>query len=485
MILQVDHEGHPHPDALVYFIFEGGNLPLELPLEAAAAAKRPEFGGKLGQVADCFPPDGPRIVLVGLGPEEGRSVLSVHKAALKLSQYVNRAEVDATLVTVPDSLATAYWGQIVGVALKLSSFSAKQFPGTRTPSDTAVRFSIKSMQEDFDKGLGRGIGIGDAVNFCRRMVGTPPNIATPSWMAEEARQLTDRVTGLTLRVLQGQDLIDERLAGLTTVGRASASPPCLIRLEWNPPTATGQKPVVLLGKTITYDTGGLSIKGKLAMPGMKHDKAGGCAVLATMQAVAEVIQPPFPVVALLTAAENAVDANSVRPDDVITYRNGVTVEITNTDAEGRLVLADGLCWACDEEDPDCIVDIATLTGAVVTALGCVYGGLFSEAPALVSELVEAGTRSGEEVWQLPVNDAYREMMKGTVADLVNSNPSGMGPSSMAAAFLTCFCQPQIPYAHIDMAGLASSKRDDFTTEGPSGWGVRLLTEFLTSRCGAN
>lgn len=485
MILQVDHANSPHPDALVYFVFEGGETPIEFPDEAIAASKRPEFGGKLGQVADCFPTQGPRVVLVGLGPESSATVLNIHKASLKLSQYVNRAELDSILVSVPASLNSAEWGQVVGVGLKLSSFNAKQFPGTRTPSDNAVRFSIKSMQEAFDKGLGRGIGIGDAVNFCRNLVGTPPNIANPGWIADQARQLVDRTDSLTLRVIEGNELLQERLIGLATVGRASPTPPCLIRIEWAPAGSEGQRPVVLLGKTITYDTGGLSIKSKTGMPGMKHDKAGGCAVLATMQAVAEVIRPPFPVVALLAAAENVIDATGYRPDDVITYRNGVTVEVTNTDAEGRLVLADGLCWACDEENPDCIVDMATLTGAVVGALGCVYAGVFSETDSIVEELSLAGSRCGEELWRLPVNDSYRDMMKGTVADLVNSNLNSMGAASTAAAFLTCFCKTDISYAHIDMAGLASSKRDDFTTEGPSGWGVRLLSEFLSSRCEAN
>jgi leucyl aminopeptidase len=184
---------------------------------------------------------------------------------------------------------------------------------------------------------------------------------------------------------------------------------------------------------------------------------------------------------LLVAAENAISSKAYRPDDVITYRNGVTVEVTNTDAEGRLVLADGLCWACDIENPDCIVDIATLTGAAVGALGAVYGAVFSETDAIVEEVVGAGKKCGEELWRLPVNDDYRDMMRGTVSDVVNSNLKSAGAASAAAGFLTFFCKPDVPYAHIDMAGLSHSKADEYTIEGPSGWGVRLLTQFVSSR----
>src|SRR5207302_8129132 len=179
--------------------------------------------------------------------------------------------------------------------------------------------------------------------------------------------------------VQGDDLESQGLQGLVTVGRASAHPPCLIRLAYRPTGGAGgadARPVALLGKTITYDTGGLTLKINNGMVGMKRDKDGGCAVLGAMHAIATLVKPDVPVVGLLVAAENCVSESAMRPDDVITYRNGVTVEVTNTDAEGRLVLADGLCWACDEENASIIIDLATLTGGVITALGSTFAGMF-------------------------------------------------------------------------------------------------------------
>jgi leucyl aminopeptidase len=200
-----------------------------------------------------------------------------------------------------------------------------------------------------------------------------------------------------------------------------------------------------------------------------------------MKAIVEHLRPPFPVVGLLVAAENSISENAYRPDDIITYRNGVTVEITNTDAEGRLVLADGLCWACDNESPDCIIDIATLTGGVVTALGSEMAGVFSEDDQLFAEVALAGSESGEKIWRLPLNDAYRDMMKGSVSDIINSVIGGSAHPCQGAAFLSYFCKPEVPFAHIDMAGVSHCRKDEFGYEGPSGWGVRLFCQLLLNR----
>jgi leucyl aminopeptidase len=236
---------------------------------------------------------------------------------------------------------------------------------------------------------------------------------------------------------------------------------------------------VLLGKTITYDTGGLTLKISNGMVGMKRDKDGGCAVLGAMHAIATLIKPAFPVVGLLVAAENSVSESSMRPDDVITYRNGVTVEVTNTDAEGRLVLADGLCWACEEENASLIVDLATLTGGVVTALGSTFAGMFCENTGLRGRLEAAAGRSGERLWHMPMHAEYKEMLKSPVADIVNSNPNRKAHPIQGAAFLTYFVKEETPWAHIDIAGVHAVDADSGPfIKGPTGYGVRLLADLV-------
>jgi len=248
-----------------------------------------------------------------------------------------------------------------------------------------------------------------------------------------------------------------------------------------PAILEGAGPAVNLGKTVTYDTGGLSLKTGGFMKGMKEDKDGGCAALAAMHAIATVIKPRRPVVCLLPAAENSVSDNAYRPDDILTFRNGVTVEITNTDAEGRLVLADALRWACDKEKPAFIIDLATLTGGVVTALGSAFAGMWCDDDALRARVESASEESGERVWRLPLDDdEYREMMKSPVADMINSNPNRKAHPIQGAAFLDAFVKDGTPWCHLDIAGVHAVESDTgpFAANTPTGWGVRLLAALL-------
>ena len=297
-------------------------------------------------------------------------------------------------------------------------------------------------------------------------------------MAEQAQKVA-RKAGLLCKVFKGNDLVRERFEGLINVGKASENKPCMIRLEYVPKGGRGGKPVVLIGKTMTYDTGGLSLKISNGMVGMKRDKDGGCAVLGAMHAIATVIKPKKRVVAYLAAAENSVSDEAYRPDDVLTYRNGVTVEVTNTDAEGRLVLADALVYACEKDRPACVVDMATLTGGVVVALGSTYCGMFCEDDGLRKRIEEASAGSGERVWRLPMHDEYRDMMKSPIADILNSNPNRKAHPIQGAAFLSYFVKDEVPWCHLDIAGVhAVEKNAGMFVEGPTGWGVRILSYLL-------
>ena len=456
-----------------------------------AAAQRAEATGDIGSIAEAFPPQkagrgkATRTIILGLGEKKQFSIDNLRLAAASLGRRLARTK-DATVAVEFESPLKAvkadvhHAGSAFGEGLGLLAWNFTQFQGTGQTYPKRTKLAISSSTAGFRSGLERGLALAESANISRSLSVTPPNICTPFYMASQAQKMA-RQTGLKCTVLKGQQLEREKLEGLINVGKASANKPCLIRLEYTP---TGKKktakPVVLLGKTMTYDTGGLSIKPTNFMAGMKHDKDGGCAVLGAMHAIATVIKPNRRVVGLLVAAENSISDEAYRPDDILTFRNGVTVEVTNTDAEGRLVLADGLCWACDKEDPACIINLATLTGGVVTALGSTFAGLWCDDDTLRGKVERAGAHSGERMWRLPHHQEYMEMMKSTIADIVNSNPNRKAHPIQGAAFLKYFVEDSVAWCHLDIAGVHAVEGEcgPYVKNSPTGWGVRLLAELL-------
>jgi len=446
-------------------------------LEVLDAVRRPEFKGENGQLVEAFPQNGPRCLVVGLGEKSKLTADTFRKAMASVGRRISACRVSSVHLDFGVVVDQQVFGRAAGETLGMLAWNFTEFKGSGSEDTSFVDLEVCSLDEEFDKGLEWGLALAESINLARTLAATPPNIATPGWMAGQAGRLESLGVGST--VYRGHELEKERMEGLINVGKASVNEPCLIRMEYRPLSMSDQQPVVLLGKTITYDTGGLAIKTREGMRGMKGDKAGGCAVLAAMHAIATVIKPNFPVVGLLVAAENSISDRAFRNDDVLTFRNGVTVEVTNTDAEGRLVLADGLCWACDNENPRCIVDLATLTGGVVVALGNVFAGLFSNDDSLATALSDAGEATGEKAWRLPLHSDYRDMMKSEVADLVNS-ASNRGAHPVAGAiFLSHFVREGVPWAHIDIAGVSNSDKNSGPfVVGPTGYGVRLLAAFL-------
>jgi leucyl aminopeptidase len=440
-----------------------------------AALTHPDFSGADGAIREAVVGNR-RVVLVGVDPSRGDGwVRAAAVAGRRISQI---GEPNARFLA-----SRANWHD-VGVSLGLLAWNHTELKGSATTEKSLPRLTAILPSQSAMADAESGLAMAESVNIARNLSQLPPNIATPAHIAHLAREMAQR-HGLKCDVIRDSGLESHRLAGLINVGRASVNAPCLIRLEYRPKGATG-KPLVLLGKTITYDTGGLSLKDRVGMIGMKRDKDGGCAVLGAMHAIATVIKPNRPVIGLLVAAENSVSGDAYRADDVITFRNGVTVEVTNTDAEGRLVLADGLCWACDEEDPCAIVDVATLTGGVVTALGKVFAGCFSRDGSaerlpkhrLEQALFAVATRTGERVWPLPLDSEYRELMKSPVADIVNSNANRQAHPVQGATFLSYFVKDDVPWVHLDIAGVHATEKDRGPIiPGPTGFGVRLLAEL--------
>ncbi len=463
----------------------------------SAAIDRPECTGESGRLVEAYPapPNAggkqapARIIIAGLGKKDGFREHSLRSVAAAVGRRLATTKDASVSIRIAGQVASAkrvkvsHAGRCFGEGLGLLAWKNWLFKGTAHKNGEKKRttLSISSPDREFAEGLERGLALAQSTNLARDLSETPPNIATPAYIADQARKLARQV-GLSCRVIEGRDLEKERLVGLINVGKASENKPCLIRLEYTPGVGKGRPPIVLVGKTMTYDTGGLSLKVNNGMVGMKRDKDGGCAVFGAMHAIATAIRPDRPVIGLLSSAENSVSDEAYRPDDVITYRNGVTVEVTNTDAEGRLVLADALIWACEVEKPEFIVDLATLTGGVVTALGSTFAGLFCEDDRLLGRLQRAMEASGERWWRLPMDQEYRDMMKSPIADILNSNPNRKAHPIQGAAFLSYFVEPKVPWAHIDIAGVHAVDGDSGPfVKGPTGWGVRLLADLLSQR----
>jgi leucyl aminopeptidase len=416
------------------------------------------------------------LLLVGLGRG---SVTDFRRAGATLARAVrDRTSVVSSLSALagPDELEAI----VVGTVLASFGFHWRSEGPERQPVGRVVLAGVEGAA--YDAALARGIALGTAGWRARFLATVPSNLKDPAWLAGQAEELAQR-TGLELRVWDEQELAKDGFGGIVGVGRASASPPRLVRLDYVP-SGLGRKEraalptVVLVGKGITFDTGGLSIKPAEAMRTMKRDMSGGAVVLATMAALADV-GCPVRVVGLVPAAENAVGGDALRPGDVLRHYGGRTTEVTNTDAEGRLVLADTLAYAVAEVEPDVLVDVATLTGAMKVALGLGTGGFFANHDGLADAVARAAAAAGEPLWRMPLHEGYEERLTSTVADADNA-PTGGGGAITAALFLQHFTG-DVPWAHLDLAPVGDSPEERYEwTTGPSGFGARTLLAWLAT-----
>jgi leucyl aminopeptidase len=422
-----------------------------------------------------------RILLVGLGQEGKLSPESIRVAAglaakrvLGLGVRKYSTEVfGAGLGKV--SLAEAVQAVVEGTGLALYEFtelkSGTDSDRKRIEELTIVVADASSLKEA-EAGLAAGKAIVAGTSLTRDLVNWPGNFATPTFLAKQAQKLAES-TSLTCLVLEEAAIRTLKMGGLLGVSEGSSQPPKFIVLEHNAKRADLDT-IVLVGKGVTFDSGGISIKPADNMDRMRGDMAGGAAVMGAMLAVST-LALPLHVVALVPATENMPDGRALRPGDVLRVMNGKTVEVINTDAEGRLILADALCYAA-RYDPRAVVDIATLTGARTVALGDQAIGLFSNDDGLVERFVAAGHQTWERVWRLPLFEEYEEKLKSFAADMKNTGGRD-GGACIAAAFLNQFVT--YPWVHLDVAGLVSSETErPYTPTWATGLGARLLTQFL-------
>lgn len=328
----------------------------------------------------------------------------------------------------------------------------------------------------------RASALAAAVNHARRLVDTPPSDLVPEQLAAEARRMA-KGTGIECEIWGAKDLRKRKFAGVLAVGQGSRHEPHYVRLSWNPMGA-GKEHLVLVGKAVTFDTGGISLKPAKDMWRMKGDMAGGAAVLGAMQAIAA-LGVRARVTALIPAVQNAVGSRAILPGDIIRYRNGKTVHVDNTDAEGRLILADALLHA-KEIGGTHVVNVATLTGAIVRALGTGMAGLFANSDPWADAVHAAGVQAGEVYWRLPLWEEYREMLKVEMADITNSTGSVNAGAITAALFLSEFVDKRLKWAHLDIAGVyLGDKRWKYHAPGATGFGVRTLAELAARMPGAS
>ena len=316
----------------------------------------------------------------------------------------------------------------------------------------------------------------EAVNLSREWAHEPPNVINPVTLAARVQKLASE-TGLKCRVLDDKQLEKMGAGAIVAVGKGSATPSRLLVLEY--PGKSKEKPVILVGKSITFDTGGYSIKTGEGMVGMKYDKSGGMTVIATLVAASR-LGLKTPLVGIVAAAENMISGGSYRPNDIVTAMNGKTIEVISSDAEGRLVLSDALVYAQKTYQPRAIIDIATLTGGVVMALGSIRAGFMANNDSLAESLSASGEKTFERLWRLPLDDEYFDLIKGDDSDMKNSGAKKAFPV-IGGIFLKQFVSDEIPWAHIDIAGVADTEKDlPYCPKGATGFGVRLLLEYFSS-----
>lgn len=435
--------------------------------------------GKAGEVTSLPVPLGASdnsalrwVLLVGVGDQRP---IDFRRAGAALA----RATLDRTGVATSVPALAGPGGLeafVVGAMLGSFAFHWRSGPPEHVPAGRIVLTGLPDPEARAGE-LQRALALGGAGWRARMLATVPSNLKSPAWLADQARELAGECA-LDITVWDEQQLADQGFGGIVAVGQASATPPRLIRLDYTPEKAGRKTPtVVLVGKGITFDTGGLSIKPGEAMVNMKRDMTGGAVVIAVMGALGA-LGCPVKVVGLVCAAENAVSGNALRPGDVVRHYGGRTSEVTNTDAEGRLVLADGLAYAIDKLDPAVVVDVATLTGAMKVALGQRVGGFFANHEGLASGLFEAAESAGEPLWRFPLADVYEEKLRSEVADADNA-PGGPGAVT-AALFLQHFVG-DVPWAHLDIASVGDSPKEHHEwTTGPTGFGARALLQWLGS-----
>jgi leucyl aminopeptidase len=469
-------------DTLCVGLFEGQSAP-----QSADAA----LGGRLGRLIDSgeakgafkkvavLHPDGDgglaRVIAVGLGKREEIDPERTRIAAAVALRRARELSARSIAWAVPEEVDTPETAGALTEGTLLAAYKFDRYKSSRDEDEPNGVEEVEFVSgQDLADAVEQSAIVVHHQNTARNLQNLPSNELTPSKLAEHAMGRVSEIEGLEGEALGPDRIRALEMGGLLAVAKGSHEEPRLIVLRYGGRPG-GSGALGLVGKAVTFDTGGISIKPSGKMQEMKMDMSGGAAVIEATAAIAR-LGLPVNVLAVAPATENMPSGHATKPGDIITISNGKTVEVNNTDAEGRLILADGLAYAVSE-GAERVVDLATLTGAIITALGSTYAGLFSNDDPLCVAIEAAAAQTGELVWRMPLHSDYKELTRGKVADLVNASEQRKASSAYAASFLEEFVDGR-PWAHLDMAGTAWDQDNrDYVGKGATGWGVRLLVEL--------
>ncbi len=448
-----------------------------------ALAKRGDISGKVGEsllVPTISGASADRVLLVGAGKETGISASDFGKIARKAAAMVNsggyrNALTSLTEITVNDR-DLAWKIRQIAMAFDAATYRFNEFKSKSTGAKSQAKLSLlidDDLADEAKSALPMANGICNGMKLCKDLGNTPANFCTPTDLANTAKELAKGESKLRVEVLDEAAMRKLNMGSLLSVSSGSEQPAKLIIIHYTG-GAKDDKPVVLVGKGVTFDSGGISIKPSSGMDEMKYDMCGAASVFGTMAAINEG-RLPLNVVGVIPATENLPDGKATKPGDVVTSMSGQTIEILNTDAEGRLILCDALTYS-DRFDPDVVIDIATLTGACIVALGNTASGLMSNNDELADDLLSAGQKSGDRAWRLPIWDEYNQLIESPFADMANVGGRAAGTIT-AACFLSRFTK-KYRWAHLDIAGTAWKSGK---AKGATGAPVPLLTQYLMDR----
>jgi leucyl aminopeptidase len=449
-------------------LFEGGDLPAPIAAANGAGEAKADFKKLSLLRPDEFPP----VLVVGLGARDELDAEKLRVAAALAAQEAGRLEAGSVEWALPESDDPAAAIEALVTGTILAAYRFDRFRGSADEEKPRLESLTLSAPADLAGAAETARVCAEAQNRARDLQSTPANVATPSFLAERAEEIAAGAEALSVEVLGRPEIEAKEMGGLLAVSQGGPQEPKLIVLRYS--GGGSGSTLGLVGKGVTFDTGGISLKPGAGMQEMKMDMSGAAAVLEAVAAIAE-LGLPLEVLAVVPATENMPSGTAIKPGDVITQYNGKTVEVNNTDAEGRLILADALAYAV-ELGAERLVDLATLTGAVLIALGSTYAAVISNDDEFAAEVVRAGEESGELTWRLPLHPEFKELMKGTVADLSNLASKRKAGTITAASFLEEFVG-ETPWAHVDIAGTAWDVGRAYTGNDASGFGVRLLVEL--------
>jgi leucyl aminopeptidase len=495
--MQITLEAKPYAalgtDALVSYVFEEVD-PVQgriSELDQAAngllrnLAKSGELTGKILEMTLIHAPAGlkaARLLLVGAGKREQFTSATLRKIAGAALRYLKARSVKQFAFLIRENNATEEFTQSIAEGALAANFESDKYK-TEKKNDKSIDTLVLTGYSDADrpageKGLSRGRIIADAQNFARDLINEPSNKLTPKILAEKSEVMAKQA-GLAVEILDEKKIADLKMGALLSVAQGGPEPPRVMVVTYTPAHLKPGAPVIgLIGKAVTFDTGGISIKPADGMEKMKYDMAGGATMLGVMRALA-VLKPNVKVICVVPSTENMPGGTAQKPGDIQTAMSGKTIEVLNTDAEGRLILADGIHYA-KQLGATHLIDAATLTGAIVVALANVNAGVFGSDQPFTDKLLASSKAAGEKMWQMPIDDDYREFIKGTVADIQNIG-SGKGGGAITGAMFIKEFTGDSPWIHLDIAGTAwNDEAKPWLAKGPTGVALRTLVHLVMS-----